>query len=314
MVPATDVMEFTKTLAVPPGRHVLRFRSDAQPYRVKYFPRPLFFRVRNFALMNYAAAAVGFAMLGLFLTLVIYLQSVLGLDALHAGLTIAPMSATSMLVAPVAGRVADRIGGKYVLVAGLSLYTIGTALVVRACTVTASRWDLLPGLVVAGVGLGSTFAPMTAVAMHDIGREMSGAASGVFATTRQLGSLLGAAAVGALLQNRLADKLAAAARTEAAGLDAAQRPGFVGGFARAGSHLRVGAGQSGTDLPAGTAPAVRDAAVRAFHDAYVNAMRPTLLLPIAVVATAALCCLAARRAAIRTPIPRAMRIASHVRH
>jgi EmrB/QacA subfamily drug resistance transporter len=75
---------------------------------------------RNYALMNVVAAALGFAMLGLFLPLTIYYQSVLGLTALEAGLTIVVQPLVMMFVAPVAGSLADRIGGKYLLMGGLN--------------------------------------------------------------------------------------------------------------------------------------------------------------------------------------------------
>src|SRR5262249_31019986 len=83
------------------------------------------FRDRNFSLMNVVAGAMAFAMVGLFLPLVIYLQSVLGLTALQAGVAIAPMPLISMVVAPAAGRMADRFGGKYILLAGTALFAIG---------------------------------------------------------------------------------------------------------------------------------------------------------------------------------------------
>jgi len=281
---------------------VTQYRNRAEPL----VPFEVF-ADRNFALMSYVAAAIGFAMFGMFVPLVIFLQSVLGLDALRAGLTLAPMSVVSMVVAPFAGRLADRYGGKYILVTGLSLFTAGMALVLAAAKVTAGRWDFLPGLVVAGLGLGCTFAPMTTVAMRNIGPRMAGAASGVFNTTRQLGMVIGSAAVGALLQNQLVSKLTAAAQAQAAALDSRQRAVFVDNFTHAASHLQVGTGQSGVKLPPGTPQPVKDAAVRAFHEGYVNAMRPTLVLPIVVLASAVLCCLAIKRrdrtgAATREPV------------
>src|SRR5450759_79835 len=83
------------------------------------------FEERNFAVANWIATAMAFAMMSLFLPIIIYLQSVRGFSALTAGLTLAPMSVTSMVFAPFAGRMADRIGGKYILTAGISLFTIG---------------------------------------------------------------------------------------------------------------------------------------------------------------------------------------------
>src|SRR5258708_10282439 len=79
------------------------------------------FPERNFAVTNWIAAAISFGMLSMFLPVTIYLQSVRGFSALTAGLTFAPMSLTSMIIAPFAGRLADRIGGQYILMTAISL-------------------------------------------------------------------------------------------------------------------------------------------------------------------------------------------------
>src|SRR5207253_9679150 len=83
------------------------------------------FQDRNFAIMNWVGAVLNFGMIGLFLPLTIYLQSALGFSAIKAGLTLVPMSLVSMVVAPYAGRLADRIGGKYIVMCGLSLFAAG---------------------------------------------------------------------------------------------------------------------------------------------------------------------------------------------
>ncbi|TMD10232.1 MAG: MFS transporter, partial [Chloroflexi bacterium] len=80
------------------------------------------FSDRNFTVGNGLAAIVSFGMMGLFLPLTIFLQSVLGFTALKAGLTLAPMPLTSMLVAPLSGRATDRVGGKYILMFGLTCF------------------------------------------------------------------------------------------------------------------------------------------------------------------------------------------------
>src|SRR2546425_4479861 len=87
------------------------------------------FEDRNFTVANWIAAAISFGMLSAFLPITIYLQSVRGFSALVAGLTLAPVSLTSMVTAPFAGRLADRVGGKYILMAGVSLVTIGIGLI-----------------------------------------------------------------------------------------------------------------------------------------------------------------------------------------
>ncbi len=273
---------------------------------VQYFEKrePLvpfeLFADRNFSLMNLVAAAIAFGMFGLFLPLTIYLQSVLGLSALQAGLTVAPMSVVSMFVAPVAGRMADRIGGKYILFSGLSLFAAGMGHVTWVSQVGAGRWDFLPGLLVAGLGMGLTFAPLQTVAMRNIQPRVAGAASGLINTTRQMGGVIGSAAVGALLQAKLAATLPDAARDNAQALPPDVRDRFVTGFEQAGSKgLEVGAGQTGAEVPKGLPAQVADTVARlaekTFHEGYVHAMRPTFVLPIAVLGAGALSCLLIKR-------------------
>jgi EmrB/QacA subfamily drug resistance transporter len=254
------------------------------------------FRDRNFSAMNLVVGALGFGMLGLFVPIVIYLQSVLNLSALQAGLAIAPMPLVSMFIAPMAGRMADRIGGKYILMTGLSLFALGMGILLASAHVNSTRLHLLPGLIVAGLGMGMTFAPLQTIAMLNIAPRMAGAASGVINTTRQLGAVIGSAAVGALLQNQIATKLVAQAQANAAQLDPRFREPFVEAFRHAASGgLNVGAGQTGATLPAGIPPqaqaSIAHVAMETFQQGFTAAMRATLVLPIVVLAFAALSCL-----------------------
>jgi EmrB/QacA subfamily drug resistance transporter len=258
------------------------------------------FSDRNYSVMNFVVMAISFGMFGLFLPLTIFLQSVLGLSALQAGLTFVPMSALSMVVAPFAGRFADKIGGKWILFAGLSLWTIGMATLVEFTSVNTTRWSLLPSLLLAGLGLGCTFAPLQTIAMRNVRPEVAGAASGFINTTRQLGAVIGSAAVGALLQAQLANQLVSSARANASAVPEQFRGQFVEGFANAAANgLQVGAGQTGVQLPPGVPeqvqPTILEAAMRTFHEAFVTAMHYTLLLPLAVLALAVFLVLLVRR-------------------
>jgi len=165
------------------------------------------FRQRNFMAMVVVIAAMGFAIIGIFLPFTIYLQSVLGLSAQDAGLTVAPTVVAIMVMAPVSGTLADRIGGKYLLVAGLLLFVVGTALIAQTESPTSDRWSFLPGLLVAGTGMGLTFAPLYSIALRTLDARFGGVASGVINTVQEVGSVIASAAVGALLQNRLATTL-----------------------------------------------------------------------------------------------------------
>jgi len=250
--------------------------------------------------MNYVVMSIAFGMFGLFLPLTIFLQSVLGLTALQAGLTTAPMSLISMFVAPVAGRLADRIGGKWILFVGLSLFSAGMGILIASSHLGVTRWHLLPGLIVAGFGMGMTFAPLQTVAMMNVQPRMAGAASGVINTTRQLGGVLGFAAVGALLQAQLSAKLSAAAEQLSATLPQPQRSVFLAKFHDvATGNLDIGSTASG-----GTAG--RDTlAAHVFGEGFVNAMRVTLWLPIVVLAVGALAVLLVKGRTWRTATPAA---------
>jgi EmrB/QacA subfamily drug resistance transporter len=253
------------------------------------------FRDRNYLMMNWIAAVVAFGMLGMFLPITIYLQSVLGLSALNAGLTIVPMSLASMLVAPFSGRLVDRIGGKYILMSGLTLFALGMGLVILQAGPDSSWRTFLGPLLLAGIGQGCTFAPMTTVAMRDITPRMAGAASGVLNTTRQLGGVLGAAVAGAVLQNQLTVSLRDRAIHDAAQLPAQLQQQFVAGFSNAvQTGLEVGQGQSGAaqQLPSGISPQAAALLQQLGHDVFVNgfiaAMKPTFEVPILVLVIGAL--------------------------
>ena len=256
------------------------------------------FRGRNFALMNWVSGAVAIGMMGIFLPFTIYLQSALGYSALKAGLVMAPASLVSMVVAPVAGRLTDKIGGKYILLTGLLLFALGMGWLTLLATSTANWPDFVPSLAIAGFGMGCTFAPMTTTAMHSVQPRLAGAASGMLNSVRQVGAVIGTAAVGALLENRLTVSLPAAAASKAATLPPAARPQFIHEFAQAAqAGAAVGAGQasSGLKAPPGTSPAlitlIERLAREAFSTGYVSAMRVTMVLPIAVVLIGAVSCL-----------------------
>jgi EmrB/QacA subfamily drug resistance transporter len=252
------------------------------------------FHDRNYSIMNYVVGSIAFGMFGLFLPLTIFLQSVLGLSALQAGLTTAPMSLVSMFIAPFAGRFADKIGGKWILFVGLSLFSLGMGILIASSHLGTTRWHLLPGLILAGFGMGMTFAPLQTVAMRNVEPRMAGAASGFINTTRQLGGVIGSAAVGALLQAQLSDKLKAVATAHATSLPPQQRTMFLAKFTGSTGKLDIGSSAGGITFPPGTPPQLADLARTIFHEAFVNAMRVTLWLPIAVLAVGALSVLLVR--------------------
>jgi EmrB/QacA subfamily drug resistance transporter len=258
------------------------------------------FEERNFAVANWIAASIAFGMMSLFLPIVIYLQSVRGFSALTAGLTLAPMSLTSMVVAPFAGRLADRIGGKYILMTGIMVFAIGFGSLTFVAGPDSTWINFLVPAIIAGAGMGMTFAPMTTVAMRNISPRMAGAASGVLNTTRQVGAAVGSAVVGALLQNRLATTLHDQAVSHAAALPAAYRGQFIAAFSSVASNgFQIGTGQNGAKLPPGLPAGVTQQITALAHDVfvtgYIDALKPTLVVPIVVLALTAFSALLIKR-------------------
>jgi EmrB/QacA subfamily drug resistance transporter len=257
------------------------------------------FRDRNYAVTNWVSGVLAIGMMGIFLPLTIYLQSVLGFSALKAGLALAPASLVSLFVAPVAGRLTDKIGGKYILMSGLVLFAIGIGWI-GLIAKPDSNWPVFVApLLVTGLGMGCIFAPLVTTAMRNVQPQLAGAASGVLNTVRQVGLVIGTAAVGALLQNRLVSAMTTQANARTGALPPGVRSRFVTQIHNSANNgIQVGAGQNGGSThqipgaPPGLVAEIARIAHEIFTSAYVTAMRQTLIMPIILLAIGALSCLA----------------------
>ena len=261
------------------------------------------FKDRNYTLMTLVLMAMGFAIVGFFLPLTIFYQSVLGLSAFDAGLAIAPQPLAMMLMSGVAAALAARYA-KYILVTGLTLFAIGMAYIALIAQVSSNRWAFVPGLVVGGIGMAGVWTPVFSMATRNLQPRLAGVASGVISTIQELGAVIGSAAIGAVLQNQLAADLHNRAVSYSGQLPSQAQAPFVDGFSKAArSGLQIGRGQTGTSLslpanvPAQVAHQIQQLAHAVFTQAFVDAMRPTMALAIAVVLVAAVGALAARNAA-----------------
>ena len=262
-------------------------RRAAQPL----LPLSLF-ADRNFAAASLVASVISFPF-AMFIVLSIFLQSVLGMSAIHAGLTMIPTSVGIMVASPLSGRLADRLNGKYMLLAGLAAAALGIALTMSALALNNSSWDLVIPLAIMGLGLGFVFTPLNTLAMRDVPPTLAGAASGVLFTNRQVGQAMGSAVIGSVLANGVAVELPRQAARLAGQVAPAVRGRFVAAFQQA-SHgaQNFGVGQSHGALPAGTPHAVAQQLAALSHDAFgaafLNAARPSLAICAAIVVVAAL--------------------------
>jgi len=165
------------------------------------------FRDRNFSLANAGISAVGCSITAMAFPLMLYAQGVRGLSPTGAALLLAPMAVISGALAPVAGRLTDRLHPRSLTSFGV-VTTAGAlfwlAAVMRPDTET---WQLLLPMALMGVGSPFLWAPLSATATRNLPMSAAGAGSGVYNTTRQVGAVLGSAAIAVLMQARLATNL-----------------------------------------------------------------------------------------------------------
>jgi len=221
--------------------------------------RPMFdltlLRVPAFAGVSLLTLALSASMFAMFLYLTLYIQNVLGFDPLQAGLRFLPVSLVSFVVAPLAGRLTVRIPVRWLLFGGLLLVAGGLALM-SGIDATSGWTALLPGFVLAGVGIGMANPAIASTAVGVVSHQRAGMASGINNTCRQVGLAIGIATLGAVFQHALTTRLGG---------------GFGGGRALAAPHGAVS---------------------HAFHAAFASALHDILLIATGIALVGALAGLA----------------------
>jgi EmrB/QacA subfamily drug resistance transporter len=168
------------------------------------------FRSRAFTGVQVAAFAVSASLFSLFLYLTLYLQDYLGYSPLQAGLRYLPITLATFFVAPIAGALLGRIQARVLMAIGL--LGTGVGLLLMSGLQADSGWGaLLPGFLVAGIGVGLLNPVVADVALSVVPTERSGMAAGINDTFRQVGVAVGVAAWGAIFLARASDKVAALA-------------------------------------------------------------------------------------------------------
>ena len=156
------------------------------------------FRSRGFTMVNVASLLMFFGMFGSIFLLAQFLQVVQGYSPLEAGLRTLPWTGMPVLIAPVAGALSDRIGGRPLLATGLALQAIGLGWLAAVASPTVPYATLVPAFVVAGVGMSLFFAPVANVVLSSVRRDQEGIASGASNAIRELGGVFGIAVLGAV--------------------------------------------------------------------------------------------------------------------
>ena len=176
------------------------------------------FRSRNLSGANAVSLLSTAVMCGIFFFISLYLQIVRGYTATEAGAAFLPMTLLICLVAPGAGRISDRIGRRLPAAAGMVILAAGLWLL-SSLGPDSSLRSLLPGLVVAGFGIGLTTAPVTAAALDFAPPDEAGVRAGILNTSRMIGLAIGIALMGAIVTARWPGGLAGAATDPRAFVD-----------------------------------------------------------------------------------------------
>lgn len=158
------------------------------------------FNVHNFTRGVIAVFTLGFAVYTVQLPVMQYLQVELGMASAAAGLALIPMGVASVIFAPVAGKLTDRIAPGKVSTLGFASMIASMALFGVLMIAGASVWLLLIPITLLGVANGLCWSPNSAISMRDLPSDVMGAGSGVYNTSRQVGAVVGAAAMGAVMQ------------------------------------------------------------------------------------------------------------------
>lgn len=228
------------------------------------------FRDRDFSAANAAITVMGFCVVGTSFPLMLFYQEVKGLTPTQAALTLIPMAVLSGGLAPVVGKLQTRVNPKWLAVLGFLLFSVSQ---VWAWSITHAQtpiWQFLLPLALLGVANSCIWGPVSMTATRNLPPRLAGAGSGIFNTTRQMGSVLGSASIAAVMSTRLQVEMSRAVEA----LPPAQRS-------------RIPAGAPSESFSGNLPPFL--------HDAFASAMGQSLLLGAAAVLFAVIAALFFRR-------------------
>jgi EmrB/QacA subfamily drug resistance transporter len=222
------------------------------------------FRSRSFSGASIAAFALSASAFSILLYVTLYLQTILALSPLQAGLRLLPMTIAMFAVSGIAGGLTERVPVRLLLSIGLGVVG-GGLLLMRGLTLTSGWTALLAGFIVSGAGIGLVNPALASAAIGVVPLQRSGMASGINSTFRQVGIAAGIASLGAVFQSELASQLSSRlAGSVPAGQAAQIARGVAAGAAQRILH----------SLPA----TERLRAGRAFHGAFATALNEILLI------------------------------------
>jgi EmrB/QacA subfamily drug resistance transporter len=165
------------------------------------------FRRRTLRGANIVAILIGMSLFSMFFLITLYLQQVLGDSALEAGISYLPLALSIIGAAGAAGALVTRIGFKPVLIGGMVLVAVALAWFSQVSAGGSYVADVLGPSILAGLGLGFAFVPVTIAAMSGSSHEEAGLASGLINTSQQVGGALGLAILASIANSSTSSSL-----------------------------------------------------------------------------------------------------------
>jgi EmrB/QacA subfamily drug resistance transporter len=231
-----------------------------------------FFKSRSFFGANAIALIVSFSMLAMFFFTALYIQNILGYSPLQAGVRFLPSTLMIVAIAPISGRLADRIGPRIPMTIGLAITSASLFLQTRITDGTGYS-HLLPAFVLMGIGMALVMSPMSTAAMNAVSVEKAGVASGILSMNRMVGGTLGVALLGTVFQSMSKDRL------DSNLAHVALAPGQ-----RTALADQLGQGTSSVHI---SDPGLRQTVLHATHDAFIHGFTTAMWVSTVVAALGA---------------------------
>lgn len=164
------------------------------------------FAERNFSLANLGITTISFAFTAMAFPMMLWAQLVRDLSTIESALLLVPMATMSILLAPGVGRLTDRIHPRTITAVGFATVAVSFVLLSLVMTPDSPTWQVLLPMALMGAGSAGIWAPLGATATRNLPMHLAGAGAGVYNATRQIGAVLGAAAIALMIDSRLASE------------------------------------------------------------------------------------------------------------
>ncbi len=191
------------------------------------------FKDRNFSLSNIAITTVGFGITAMAFPLMLYAQAVRGMSPMRAAMLLIPMAVLGAVLAPSVGRMVDRRHPAILAGTGLIAFTGSMVWLGLIMKPGVAIWQLELPIVLLGIANAFMWSPLSVAATRTLPPQRAGAGSGVYNMTRQVGAVLGSAAIAVIMESRLTSHLGASASGMSGGATGRLPEPVRDGFARA---------------------------------------------------------------------------------